>query len=594
MADAVPHDPFAHLHAEDFETPFMSPLLTERGMIFMGGRETVSLAGDWNFVIDPFREGLRQRWFEHDAAPIDAWQVPRDCDDAGWQTTPVPGCWNVAVPEWKHYEGAAWYMRNLDVAPPGEGDRLFLRIGAATGRARVFLNGQFLGLHRGGWTPFFVEIGPALQATGNHLMIEVDNTRRDDAVPMSHIDWFNYGGLYREVEILRVPTVHVTDLRLSLGLGGTVAARVQLSAMLDGTAEIEIAGLGSGRIEVAQGTGSVELDLAPRLWSPEDPFLYDVNLTFGSDSVTDRVGFRRVERRGTKILLNGDPIALRGICVHEEDRDTGRCTCEADIRRRFSHAKELGANAMRLAHYPHSDLAARIADEVGLLLWEEIPVYWAIAFDNPKTYDEAKNQLYEMIRRDGNRASVIIWGVGNENADTDARLAFMSGLAAAARAADKTRLIGAACLINRHDFRIEDRLADHLDVIGLNEYFGWYEQGFEGLSRLLANSAPDRPVLIAETGADALAGHHGPDTQLFTEEFQARVLATQVEMAAGTDYVAGIFPWLLYDFRTERRQTRYQRGWNLKGVIAADKQTRKLGFDALKAAYARHFRKGET
>ena len=229
MVDAAPHDPFAHLHDEDFEASFMTPLLTEKGMIFMGRRKTLSLSGDWNFVLDPFREGLRQRWFEHDRTPIDAWQVPRDCDDASWQTAPVPGCWNLARPEWMHYEGAAWYMRSLDVAPPDPGERIFLRVGAATGRARVFMNGQFLGLHRGGWTPFFVEIGPALQTAGNHLMIEVDTTRRDDAVPMRHFDWFNYGGLFREVEILRVPATHVTDLRLSLTDSGRIAAHVEMS-----------------------------------------------------------------------------------------------------------------------------------------------------------------------------------------------------------------------------------------------------------------------------------------------------------------------------------------------------------------------------
>ena len=593
MADSAPHDPFAHLHEEDFERPFMTPRLTEAGMVFMGGRKTQELGGDWSFVIDPFREGLRQRWFEHDATPIDAWQVPRDCDDASWQTIAVPGCWNLARPEWKHYEGAAWYMRGLDIAPPVPGERVFLRIGAATGRARVFLNGQFLGLHRGGWTPFFVEIGSVLQTTSNRIMIEVDNHRRDDDVPMSHFDWFNYGGLYREVEILRLPATYVSDLRLSLADGNGIAVRVLLSAPVDGTAEIEIAGLGTGQVPVSQGVGQAELDLAPHLWSPNDPHLYDIRLTYDRDIVTDRVGFRRIERRGTQILLNGTPIALRGICVHEDDRDLGRSSSESDIRRRFAHARELGANALRLAHYPHSELTARIADEMGLLLWEEIPVYWAIAFENPDTFAAAENQLREMIRRDANRASVILWGVGNENADTDARLAFMSGLAAAARDADPSRLIAAACLINRHEFCIEDRLAEHLDVIGVNEYFGWYEPGFEGLDRLLANSAPDRPVVISETGADALAGHRGPDTRLFTEELQARVLATQVEMAAGAGYVAGIFPWLLYDFRSERRQTGFQRGWNLKGVIAADKETKKLGFGALRAAYAQHFRNGD-
>jgi beta-glucuronidase len=293
------------------------------------------------------------------------------------------------------------------------------------------------------------------------------------------------------------------------------------------------------------------------------------------------------------VTLNGKPLALRGLCVHEDDRNTGRCTSEEDVRKRFADLRAMGANVARLSHYPHHEMVARIADEEGMLLWAEIPVYWAIAFDNAQTYENAQNQLIELIRRDANRASVILWGVGNENADTEARLAFMRGLAQAARAEDPSRLIAAACLINRETFRIEDRLTEHLDIIGLNEYFGWYESGFERLERLLANSTPDRPVVISETGAEAAPGLHGPESQLFTEERQALVLTRQVEIAASARYVAGVFVWLLYDFRSDRRQTRYQRGWNRKGVIAEDKSTRKLGFDALTRAYAQHFKDKE-
>jgi beta-glucuronidase len=216
-----------------------------------------------------------------------------------------------------------------------------------------------------------------------------------------------------------------------------------------------------------------------------------------------------------------------------------------------------------------------------------VPVYWAIAFDHPDTYADAENQLLELIARDINRASIIAWGVGNENADTEARYLFMSRLAAAARAADPSRLIAAACLINRKLFTIEDRLAEHLDLIGINEYFGWYERGFEGLERLLANSRPGKPVVISEVGADALAGHHGPETELFTEEGQAEIFRRQLEIVQTAPYVQGFCPWLLYDYRTERRQTRFQRGWNRKGLIAADKTTRKLAFDVLAEAYGR-------
>ncbi len=243
----------------------------------------------------------------------------------------------------------------------------------------------------------------------------------------------------------------------------------------------------------------------------------------------------------------------------------GRTTSKADIRRRFEHIRSLGCNAARLAHYPHHEDTARIADEMGILLWQEIPVYWAIDFANPETLRDASNQLDEMIVRDFNRASVILWGVGNENADTDARLFFMRSLAEQAREQDPTRLIGAACLINRKDFRIEDRLAEHLDVIGLNEYFGWYEEGYEGLLKLLANSNPDRPVVISETGAEAAPGFRDNSHLLFSEDRQAAMLSEQVRIGDACPYIAGIFPWLLYDFRSQRRQTRYQQGWNRKG-----------------------------
>ena len=582
-------DPYWHLHDENFETPYMTPRLTAEESVFMGGRDVVSLNGDWCFAIDPMREGLRQRWFEHDAQPIDDWSVPRDYDDGSWQKAPVPGCWTTERDEWLRYEGAAWYSRSFEAAVPTDGDRLILRIGAANAQTRVFLNGAFCGLHLGGSTPFFCDITPYIQPGENLVMIEVDSTRRADAVPMHHTDWFNHGGLYRDVELVKVPAVHTSHLFVRLTDDG-VAVDLTLSSDVDGTAEVDIAGLAKGKIEVRAGAGTTILDCAPELWSPDSLRLYDVTVTYGSDRVTDRVGFRRIERRGRELLLNGRTLQLRGIGMHEEDLDLGKCSDEIEIRRRFAHLKDLGANVARAAHYPHHELVARVADELGILLWEEIPVYWAVAFDNPPTFENARNQLVELIRRDANRASVILWGVGNENADTDTRLDFMRGLVEAARAEDPSRLVTAACLINRETFRIEDRLADYLDVIGLNQYFGWYEPGFEGLKRLLQNSDPDRPVVISETGADAVAGMHGPDTQLFTEEYQAKVLTRQVEIAARADYVVGTFIWLLYDFRTDRRQTKHQRGWNLKGVVAADKTTRKLGFVALARAYQRHFR----
>ena len=576
-------DPFAHLHDEDYARAYDSPRATHADAVHMGGRDVISLDGDWHFTPDLFDEGLRQRWFADDHRPPSQWSHPRDAEPFAAETLSVPSCWTMARPEWRHFEGGAWYARRFDWQGPAP--RLVLRIGAAAYAARVFLNGRFLAAHHGASTPAFVELTEAVRAGENFLLIQVDNRRRPDRVPMHHFDWFNHGGLYREVALLPLPCVFIRSLQVHLAQSG-IAVKFLLSDRVAGVADVAIPELGVAvRVPIADGCGAVLIAATPELWSPSTPRLYAVSARFGTDAVTDRVGFRTISARGCDILLNGVSIFLRGVCVHEDDVALGKVVTEADLRRRFADAKALGCNLLRLAHYPHHERVAEIADQQGMLLWAEVPVYWAIDFANPATYADAENQLLELIARDVNRASVILWGVGNENADTDSRFAFMSGLAAAARAADPTRLIGAACLINREVFAIEDRLADALDVIGLNEYFGWYEPDTQGLVRLLANSRPGKPVIISETGADAVAGMHGGSRQLFTEECQAAFYRRQIEIVRDVDYVRGFCAWLLYDFRSERRQTGFQLGFNRKGLIAEDKRTRKMAFEVLAQWY---------
>ena len=579
-----PLDPFAHLHDESYAEAYDIPRADHHGSIAMGGRTRISLNGPWHFTRDLFDEGLRQKLFADPPTPPAEWRKPRDFDEWAAEEIAVPGCWNLAHPEWRMFEGAGWYARRFDWQ--NQTPRLFLRVGAANYAARVFLNGRFLTLHLGGSTPFCVELTAHLRHGENLLLIQVENRRRPDRVPMHHFDWFNYGGLYREVDLLPLPSVFLRDLRIAWQ-DGAIAVQIALSDPTAAMARVTIPALDIAQdVPVTHGHASVTIAAQPTLWSPETPHLYDVVVECGDDRVTERVGFREIAVRGEDILLNGTSICLRGVCVHEDDVALGKATSEADLRRRVAHAKELGCNLLRLAHYPHHERMAEIADEVGLLLWEEIPVYWAIDFANPATYADAENQLLELIARDRNRASVIIWGVGNENADTNARFFFMSRLAEAARRADTTRLISAACLINRQTFRIEDRLADCLDIVGLNEYFGWYEPDISLLERLLTNSRPGKPVVISETGGDALAGHHGPLTELFTEEKQADIHRQQLAILDRVPYLRGYIPWVLYDYRTERRQTRFQRGYNRKGLIAEDKATKKLAFALLAAHYA--------
>ena len=583
-------DPYHHLHDEAYAAPFAVERVGAEQMIAMAGRQSISLDGDWCFVLDLYDEGLRQAWYKNDAAPIEDWSTPRDYDGGVWQTAPVPSCWNVLKPEWFYFEGGAWYARHFSQEKISDHELYILRIGAANYEARVFVNNEFVGSHRGGSTPFFIDISSAIRKGENSLLVQVDNRRRSERVPMHHTDWFNYGGLYRETCLLTLPKCHIADFGLSLKKQQDtkiIYAEVTISKKIDGEALLEITELGIKQIiPITHGHGVMEITANPQLWHPENPKLYDVTLRFGDDFLADRIGFRTIETHGERILLNGQDIFLRGICVHEDDQMHGKATSEADIRRRFAHAKELGCNYLRLSHYPHHERVAEIADEMGLLLWEEIPVYWAIEFDNPDTYNDAENQLKELIRRDRNRASVIIWGVGNENADTDSRLSFMARLADTAHKLDPSRLVSAACLINREKFAIEDRLTASLDLIGINEYFGWYEPSFDGLKKLLKNSSPGKPVIICETGADALSGRMGDVNTLFSETHQAHVYREQYAILATAPYIRGITPWILYDFRTERRQTSIQKGWNLKGLIAADKQTKKIAFDVVAQHYA--------
>ncbi|MEM9222850.1 MAG: glycoside hydrolase family 2 TIM barrel-domain containing protein [Pseudomonadota bacterium] len=575
------HDPYHHLHDEAYTAAFEGGFVGADEMVFMVGRARIPLSGSWQFVPDTFDEGLRQQWYRDPPSDPFALDLPRDCDWSGYRVE-VPSVWNLNRPEWFHFEGSGWYSRDFIAPALVPGSRVLLRVGAANYLARVFVNGAFAGAHRGGSTPFFIDVTPHLIAGTNTLRIQVENRRAPDRVPMHHIDWFNYGGLFREVDLVVLPAAHVRDLRVCLTPEGVV--RITVVTSKDGRADVRFLGR-EFTIDVGGGRASVEVAAPTELWSPDRPHMHPIEVRFVDDIIADRVGLRTVATCGTDILLNGEPIWLKGICCHEDDAELGRVTSDADLARRFDHVRALGANAVRLSHYPHHEKAAALADERGILLIEEIPVYWAIDFTNPSTRSDASNQLREMIRRDYNRASVILWGVGNENADTDARLDFMGALADTARSEDDSRLITAACLINRETFRVEDRLAASLDVIGFNEYFGWYERPLSRLRDLLDRTQVEKPLIITETGADAVSGHAGSPGQLFSEAYQASVLSEQLEIATAAPNIQGIFPWILYDFRTERRQTAIQRGWNLKGLIDRDKQRMKAAFHAVASLY---------
>jgi len=598
----------AAIHNADYESEYLDILLTSSELINITGRETESLNGKWNFAPDLYDTCRRGHWFKDTGTGIAGGEnTPADYDWEAWEKITVPSVWNLEKPELYFFEGSGVYTRTFRYIPKKDGERLILRFEGAAYRTSIFLNGKFIGTHDGASTPFNVDISDYIK-TNNRIIVAADAKRSPFRIPMENTDWFNYGGIYRDVFLLRLPENFIKDWFVRLCSDGISSVQKQFSnSNYSISADVEISKQEESygtkiffeipeleikqEIKIKDGKGSVKISCKPKLWCPENPYLYDVRIYLFSDdnklidSVNDRIGFRDIKTQGNDIFLNGKKIFLRGVCVHEDHFKMGKTTNEKIIRQTIKDLKEMNGMYLRLAHYPHDSLFARIADEEGVLLWEEVPVYWAIAFDNNNTYMDAENQLSELILRDRNRASVIIWSVGNENADTDSRLAFMSKLAQKAKTLDDTRLLSAACLINHEKLLIQDRLADFLDVIGINEYYGWYDPDFEKLPKILENSKPEKPVLICEFGGDARLGQRGSVDDLWTEDKQKKLYELQVETFQKCSFIAGTTPWILYDFRCPRRLNRYQEGFNRKGLIAEDRVSKKCAFFVMQKFY---------
>ena len=573
-----------NIHKEDFLAPYQTKQLN--GLILNDRRTRESLNGVWHYGIDQYDNCLRAKFFEENTHDDKGHPYPLDYSFDTWEKMPLPMCWNLFSKYFFLYEGSMVFTRTFRYINHGE-KRVFLRFGGIAYAAYVFVNRKFLGMHEGASTPFTVEVTDVLE-TENRIVVVVNNTRKRTNVPCENTDWFNYGGIYRDVEIIRVPETFIKDYKVEL----TAMEKIKVSVAVDGccdvgTATLYIEELGlEGKILVEQGKGETIFEIKPELWSPDNPKLYDVTIKYDKDIINDRIGFREIKVVGTDIYLNGIKVLLKGICAHEDSVFNGKNVTEAEIRENYRLAKDMNCNYMRLAHYPHSELAAQIADEMGIMLWEEVPVYWAIEFENEAVYLNAENQLKELVKRDQNRASVIIWSVGNENADTDARLKFMSRLAKTAKEIDPTRPVSAACLYDGAALLINDRLIEYIDIIGINEYFGWYNPEFQDLPRLFENSKPTKPVVICEFGADARAFHRGSKDELMTEDNQLYVYQRQIEVLRQISYVKGISPWILFDFRCPRRLHSLQNYYNLKGLLSADKKHKKLAFYAMKDFYA--------
>jgi len=572
-------------------------------------RQTTSLNGTWQYIIDPYETGFYDYRFkerqENDREAYWNSDVPEnklDRKEHGYipkYSIRVPGDWNAQDPKFLYYEGTVWYKKSFDFKKKNSSDKLFLYFGAVNYKADVYLNGKKLGSHKGGFTPFNFEIPDAiLKEKSNFLVVKVDNKRFANEIPTLNTDWWNYGGITREVLLVTVPQAHIRDYAIQLNpentLGNEVLGNVKVNGFTNGqTITVEIPELKvKKQFKVIDDVAQVRFNLPKfQKWSPDFPKLYEVIISGNNDQVKEQIGFRTIKANGIKLELNGQPVFLRGISIHSEiPQEARRAYSEQDAKQLLGWAKELGCNMVRLAHYPHDEKMTRLADSLGLLVWSEIPVYWTIDFSSAEVLTKAKQQLDEMITRDHNRASVIIWSVGNETPVSETRTNFMKSLLETAKKEDPTRLVAAALEVNYHSAEnlrtIDDPLGEFVDIVAFNQYLGWYGGTPESCREANWATKYNKPLFISETGAEALGGYHGEKTTLWTEEFQEWFYKEQVAMLKRMppNYV-GISPWILADFRSPRRNNpTYQEGWNNKGFID-QKGNKKKSFFILKDYY---------
>ncbi|SBW01656.1 Beta-galactosidase/beta-glucuronidase [uncultured Dysgonomonas sp.] len=575
---------------------FFSDIGAQESMINVYGRNYQSLNGKWDAIVDLYDQGRNNKIFlnKKPEGKTDFYEYSFD----GGLRVNVPSDWNSQLPELKYYEGTVWYARRFDVQKEAD-KRLFLYFGAVSYRCRIYLNGKEIGQHEGGFTPFQIEVTDLVKDTDNFLAVEVNNTRTVDAIPAMAFDWWNYGGITRDVFLVKTPKTFIQDyfIQLDKYKADKVDARIQLSEKAANTSiEIEIPELKVKQTLKTdnEGVASVSFNVKKlERWSPESPKLYKVIVSSSDDKVEEMIGFRNIWVKGEDVYLNDKPIFLKSISFHEEiPQRKGRAFSEADAVMLLSEAKALGCNMIRLAHYPQNEYTVRLAEKMGFLLWEEIPIWQGIDFKNEDTKFKAGNMIKEMVMRDKNRCALAFWGVANETQPSEPRNEFLKYLIQCCKDIDTTRLITAAFDLvrfnrDRQVFVMDDPFIKELDVVAVNKYMGWYHQWPVTPDKAIWDVAKGQPLIISEFGGEALYGKTG-DADIvssWSEDYQATLYRDNLEMFKHIPNLRGTSSWVLSDFRSPFRfHPTNQEDWNRKGLVS-DQGYRKKAWYIMKEYY---------
>ncbi|MGI6233212.1 MAG: beta-glucuronidase [Prevotella sp.] len=583
-------------------------------------REAMNLSGLWSFCADSANVGLSMQWQRG---------LPQKTDIA------VPGSWNEQIENMHNYMGPAWYERMVVVPSSWRDRRVVLRFGSVVYAAQVWVNGQLVGSHEGGHLAFAFAIDRWLKwGEPNRITVRVENELRPDRVPAGKLkggamhnfpdanyDFFPYCGLNRDVWLMSEPhDLRLNDITVQTDCHGKINIEIEKEG---GDCQLDLSVIDSDCVVARKklpfhgGVCKVTMNIANvKLWSPAHPHLYTlqvqlVNKEKPVDCYNQVFGFRTIRVCHGQLLLNDEPIRLRGFGRHEDFPVFGRGTALPVMVKDFQLMRWLGANAVRTSHYPYDEQFYDLADREGILVIDEIPAVGLTFYDADNILEARRQQcsqyIREMIARDKNHPSVIAWCVANEPAlEKKGQVAFtgeektgaqtehqrgkefLTSMMDEARQLDDTRPVTFVGVMGGPS----DWLGA-ADFIAINRYYGWYTDigSFpKAISRLgteldkLHALFPDKPIVMTEFGADAISGMHSRNDEMFSEEFQWKLIKTYLDMANTRSFVAGMMVWNFADFKTGQAIMRVG-GMNLKGIFTRDRQP-KLSADMLHGRWA--------
>ncbi|MDC1013299.1 glycoside hydrolase family 2 TIM barrel-domain containing protein [Gammaproteobacteria bacterium] len=626
---------------------------------WIDSRQIINLNGEWSYIVDPMNNGLPESSFFGGFPKNKTQTTGMELIEYNFETAKkiqIPGAWNAADEKLLFYRGPVWLYKKFQYMPKEE-SLTHLYIEGSNFTTRVFINGLIVGKFEGGYVPFNFEISEHLKEGENILLVQTDNTLNESSVPTQKTDWWPWGGIVGDVYIVETPKQFIQNAYLQLNPDNFSEALFKLKMNHPSSGhsiKLEIPELKFIAKYQTNSFGVIEenIKINPQLWSPASPKLYEVIISSNAETISDVIGFRSIQTQGQKIFLNNREIRFKGIAMHSEPIGIpGPAFSTEHFKHLLTTAQDLNVNFIRAAHYPYTRHLAKVADRMGLMLWEEVPVYWNIDWDNPETLKIAKNQISRLVQRDQNRSSVVVWSVANETPLSSSRIKFLQSLLSEIEINDASRLTTAALLSGSEEqFRslalvlalqgaksnwvepkekaifsaildqanisiedelsfslsIDDPLGESIDLISYNEYFGWYyvtfftdqmmiseatlrRLMFEVMPTIKITSSFDKPIHISEFGAGAKYGNR--TNKIWSEEYQAKLYQHQLEMLSSNPQIQGISPWVLKDFRAMLRPLAgIQDFYNRKGLID-ENGNKKEAFKVLSDFYANEWNK---